>query len=75
MAPLLVLTDPRCALHDAGPGHPERPERLRFALDAVAAASAAEAPELRVVDRLDPVDESRLALAHTPHHVERLLGM
>ena len=73
--PLLVLTDPRCALHDAGAGHPERPERLRFALDAVAAAEAAEAPELRVVDRLEPVDESRLALAHAPHYVERLLGM
>jgi len=72
VAPLLVLTDPRCALHDAGAGHPERPERLRFALDAVAAA---EAPELRVVERLEPVEESRLVLAHTPRYVERLLGM
>lgn len=75
VAPLLVLTDPRCALHDAGAGHPERPERLRFALDAVAAAQAAEAPELRVVERLEPVEESRLVLAHTPRYVERLLGM
>ncbi len=75
VAPLLVLTDPRCALHDAGAGHPERPERLRFALDAVAAAEAAEAPELRVVERLEPVEESRLLLAHTPRYVERLLGM
>ena len=33
-APLLVLTDARCARHDAGAGHPERPERLRFAMDA-----------------------------------------
>ena len=70
-----MLTDPRCALHDAGAGHPERPERLRFAMDAVAAAQAAGAPELRVVDRLEPVEESRLALAHTPRYVERLLGM
>ena len=70
-----MLTDPRCALHDAGAGHPERPERLRFALDAVAAAQAAGAPELRVADRLEPVEESRLALAHTPRYVERLLGM
>ena len=72
---LLVLTDPRCALHDAGGGHPERPERLRFAMDAVAAAEAADAPELRVVDRLEPVEESRLRLAHAPHYVERLLRM
>ena len=75
MAPLLVLTDPRCALHDAGAGHPERPERLRFALDAVAAAQVAGAPELRVVERLEPAEESRLLLAHTPRYVERLLGM
>ena len=72
VAPLLVLTDPRCALHDAGDGHPERPERLRFAMDAVAAAAASG---LRVVDRLEPVDESRLALAHTPRYVERILRM
>ena len=75
VASLLVLTDARCALHDAGAGHPERPERLRFAMGAVAAAQAAGAPELRVVDRLDPVEESRLVLAHTPRYVERLLGM
>ena len=75
VAPLLVLTDPRCALHDAGAGHPERPERLRFAMEAVAAAEAAGASGLRVVDRLEPVDESRLALAHTPRYVERLLRM
>ena len=66
VAPLLVLTDPRCALHDAGAGHPERPERLRFALDAVAAAEAAEAPELRVVERLEPVEESRLCSRTRP---------
>ena len=75
VAPLLVLTDPRCALHDAGPGHPERPERLRFAMDAVAAAEATGAPELRVVERLEPVEESRLALAHAPRYVEGLLSM
>ena len=72
VASLLVFTDPRCALHDAGAGHPERPERLRFAMDAVAAAAASG---LRVVDRLEPVDESWLALAHTPRYVERILRM
>lgn len=73
--PPLVLTDPRCALHDAGAGHPERPERLRFAMQTVSAVQAAGAPELRVVDRLEPIHESRLALAHTPSYVERLLSM
>lgn len=71
-APLLVLTDARCARHDAGAGHPERPERLRFAMDAVGAAAASG---LRVVDRLEPAGASRLALAHAPRYVERLLRM
>ena len=78
--PLLVLTDARCALHDAGAGHPERPERLRFAMDAVAGAAAAAGAgagdaELRVVDRLEPAGRSALALAHAPHYVERLLQL
>ena len=74
-APLLVLTDARCALHDAGAGHPERPERLRFAMDAAAAATRAGARRLRVIDRLEPADRSRLALAHAPRYVERLLRL
>ena len=78
--PLLVLTDARCALHDAGAGHPERPERLRFAMDAVSAARAdagagGGAAALRVVDRLEPAGRSALTLAHAPHYVDRLLQL
>jgi len=32
-----VVWHPACALHDAGPGHPERPERVRAVVDALRA--------------------------------------
>lgn len=32
----LVIADERCLAHDPGPGHPERPERLRALLDELA---------------------------------------
>ena len=73
--PLLVLTDPRCALHDAGSGHPERPARLQFALDAVDEAKALRSSGLRVIDRLNPAQESLLTLAHTTGYVKKILGM
>jgi acetoin utilization deacetylase AcuC-like enzyme len=54
---LLVVTDPRFADHDAGPGHPERPARLRAVEagiegaglgDAVVRVEAAPAPRAAV---------------------------
>ena len=75
MAQTLVLTDARCALHDAGAGHPERPERLRYAMDAVAAAARERPAAVRVVDRLAPIDPARLTLVHTPAYVQRLLRL
>jgi acetoin utilization deacetylase AcuC-like enzyme len=40
---LLVVTDPRFADHDAGPGHPERPARLRAVEAGIEAAGLADA--------------------------------
>ena len=34
--PTLLLTHPACLLHDTGPGHPERPDRLRVVDKALA---------------------------------------
>jgi acetoin utilization deacetylase AcuC-like enzyme len=40
---VLLVTHPQFALHDTGPGHPERPERLVAVLEGVAAASVDDA--------------------------------
>jgi len=42
---LLVVTDDRFFDHDAGPSHPERPDRLTAALDGIVLAGASEAVE------------------------------
>ena len=43
--PVPLFTHPDCLLHDPGPGHPERPERLRVVLDVLGAEPAAEVRE------------------------------
>ncbi len=63
--PVSVARDPRFALHDQGPGHPESPERLR-AVDA-ALAAAVRAGTLDLVEV--PVREAtptELLRAHDP---------
>ncbi len=56
--------------HDPGPGHPERPDRLR------AIWQALEAPEFAGLDRREPPEATReqLALAHPAEHVDEVLG-
>ncbi len=72
---ILVLTDSRCALHYAGVGHPERPERLSFAMDAVATAMNKSAASLRIIDRIQPIDPARLTTVHSPEYVKRILEL
>lgn len=70
-----MLTDARCSLHDAGAGHPERPERLSFAMEAVSAVAPELTTAVRMVNSLQPIDPARLATVHTPAYVERMLGL
>jgi len=58
-------SDPLFSLHDAGPGHPERPERLEAVL-----AGAASLPLVPLEARDASFEE--LAAAHDPEYVRRL---
>jgi acetoin utilization deacetylase AcuC-like enzyme len=60
-----LVSDPLCSLHDPGPGHPERPERL----DAVL-AGAEGLPLVSIEARDATFDE--LAAAHDPAYVRGL---
>ncbi len=66
---LLVATDARFEEHDAGRGHPERPERVRAVLDGLDAGAAPEARR-----RLEPRRATRLELerVHTAEYLDRL---
>ena len=66
-----LLTHPACLGHDAGPWHPERPDRLRAVLAAL--EGEAFAPLLR-----EPAPEAtveQLALAHPRGYVEAILAI
>ena len=64
--PVPVFTHPDSLLHDPGPGHPERPDRLRAVLGALAAEPAAELREAPVA-ALD-----LLAVVHEPAYLDHL---
>ncbi|MGF6228704.1 acetoin utilization deacetylase AcuC-like enzyme [Inquilinus ginsengisoli] len=66
----LLFTHPACIGHDTGPGHPERPDRLRAVLTALESESFAllqrrEAPEATI---------EQIARAHPDAFVRRLLA-
>jgi acetoin utilization deacetylase AcuC-like enzyme len=66
----LLFTHPACIGHDTGPGHPERPDRLRAVLTALEGESFAllqrrEAPEATI---------EQIARAHPDAFVRRLLA-
>ncbi len=66
-----LFTHPACLGHDAGPWHPERPDRLRAVLAAL--EGVAFAPLLREAAPEATVDQ--LALAHPPGYVEAILAI
>jgi len=68
MAVGLVL-DPRFEEHDTGPGHPERPERLKSIREALTAAGLVEA-----CTRVEPesAGDDLLSLVHDPAHIRRV---
>jgi acetoin utilization deacetylase AcuC-like enzyme len=61
-----VYSHPSCALHDAGPGHPESPDRLRAVLAALAELPAAE------LITAAPADPDVILTVHTPAHLQAL---
>jgi acetoin utilization deacetylase AcuC-like enzyme len=67
---VLILTDERMARHDPGPGHPERPERLR----AILRALAPDAPRLCAPREVRPEELRRVHTARHLEAVERLRG-
>ncbi len=50
-SPLIAFSCPTCADHDPLPGHPERPERLKAALDGLGQLDALDLREAEPVDR------------------------
>src|SRR2546428_1335701 len=64
-----VVWHPACELHEPGPGHPERPDRIR----AVLAALRAPDFESRVVwSEAQPADRAAIERVHTTSYVAAL---
>ncbi len=61
-----VYSHPNCALHDAGPGHPEAPSRIAAVLDALALVPGAD------LLTAAPADPDVILSVHTPAHLEAL---
>ncbi len=66
-----LLTHPACLGHDTGPGHPERPERLRAVWQALEHADFN--PLLR--EQAPLATQAQLELAHPRAYVERILAI
>lgn len=69
--PTLLYTHAACLEHDTGPGHPERPDRLRAVL------AALEDPSFQDLLRVEAPQASReqLALVHPRGYVDRVLDL
>ena len=66
-----LFTHPACLGHDTGPGHPERPDRLRAVWQALEHADFG--PLLR--EQAPPATQAQLELAHPRAYVERILAI
>ena len=66
----LIFEHPICLEHDMGPGHPERPDRLR----AIQAALAE--PEFAALEWRQAALASwrQIALVHPQHHIDRIVA-
>jgi acetoin utilization deacetylase AcuC-like enzyme len=64
-----VLWHPACGLHDAGPGHPERPERIAAVLAALRAPALAS--QIAWVEAT-PAGRSPIAAVHDAAYLDRL---
>lgn len=68
---LIVVADERCALHLAGPGHPERPERVDAVLGGLADAGLGDG--LRIVVP-EPASDADLERVHSPAYVTSIVS-
>ena len=70
VAKTLFLTHPNCQLHKTGPGHPEKPERLKAILKAI------ESPQFSGLLRGDAIhcDVSTLKLVHAPEMIDNIFN-
>jgi acetoin utilization deacetylase AcuC-like enzyme len=66
----ILLTHPDCVLHNPGPGHPERPERLKAVL------AALDHPDFAALDRREAplATEAQIAQVHGAAFVAELLA-
>ena len=69
---LLVVTDERCADHMAGTNHPERPDRLRAAIDGVVQAGGHDAAETMAPRPATDRELARVHAAELIEHVRRV---
>jgi acetoin utilization deacetylase AcuC-like enzyme len=67
----MLLYDPEFLNHNAGPGHPERPERL----EAVAAGLVPLPAGARMRAPKRPATEEELARVHHPRYIEAILAL
>lgn len=63
-----IYADPIGLAHDAGPGHPESPERLQAAFDAL--ASDELSCDVRFVGGVAPAGDEALLAVHSRSHIE-----
>src|SRR5262245_41099330 len=68
---IALVTHEACLDHDTGPGHPERPDRLRAVLAALAEDRFADL--LREEAPMASVEQ--LSAAHDPDYVRQLLAI
>ncbi|HET6184895.1 MAG TPA: histone deacetylase family protein [Acetobacteraceae bacterium] len=71
MRRVALFTHPACLGHDAGPWHPECPDRLRAVLRALEAEEFA--PLLR--EHAEPATEEALTRVHPPDYVRAILAI
>jgi len=66
-----LFTHPACFLHDTGPGHPERPGRLRAVLDALST------PDFAALQRHEAplATAAQIERVHAPGYCQAILDM
>src|SRR2546425_12081188 len=67
--PVSVVWHPACELHEPGPGHPERPDRIRAVL---AALRAPDFESCVVWSEAQPADRAAIERVHTTSYVAAL---